>query len=78
MYRMLEKHKVSNYYVNKVLIKMRYGGTSNKNLSQIARQNIQTLKFLKLDTLSKILRFVYYKVINRLAQLMNRNRVYDK
>ena len=78
MHRMLEKHKVSNYYVNKVLIKMRYGGTSNKNLSQIARQNIQTLKFLKLDTLSKILRFIYYKVINRLAQLMNRNRVYDK
>lgn len=78
MHRMLEKHKVSNYYVNKVLIKMRYGGTSNKNLSQIARQNIQSLKFLKLDTLSKILRFIYYKVINRLAQLMNRKRVYDK
>ena len=78
MYRMLEKHKISSFYINKVLIKMRYGGASNKNLIQIIKQNMQTLKFLKLNTFSRILIFIYHKLINRLVQIMNRNNIHDK
>ena len=35
MYRFLELKKVNNKYINKILIKMRYGGQSNKNFFEI-------------------------------------------
>jgi len=74
MHRFLEVKKVNSNYINKTLIKMRYGGKSNKNLFEIIKQNIQILNFLKLKNPLKILRFVYYKIINRSLQIIKRSK----
>ena len=46
MHRFLEVKKVNSNYINKTLIKMRYGGKSNRNLFEIIKQNIQTIEAL--------------------------------
>jgi glycosyltransferase involved in cell wall biosynthesis len=70
MYRYLEIFKFKFYYLNKVLIAMRYGGSSNKNIKNIISQNMQILKFLKIyGNVYKILLFILYKIFNRLTQI---------
>jgi len=44
MLRFLRKYGVSSCYIPAVLVKMRIGGKSNKNLSQIIRANIECYK----------------------------------
>jgi glycosyltransferase len=39
MARYLYKHKISSYYLPKMIVKMRMGGASNKNLNQRIRAN---------------------------------------
>ena len=72
MYRMLEKHKISNQYLNKILVKMRYGGKSNNSLFQIFRQNLQILKFLNLKNPFQICLFIYLKIKNRISQFFKK------
>ncbi len=48
MYRFLQKQKFKSYFLNKVLVVMRYGGTSNNSIKNIVQQNLSTLKFLKI------------------------------
>tara|TARA_B110000971_G_C20006898_1_gene499600 strand:- start:1280 stop:2035 length:756 start_codon:yes stop_codon:yes gene_type:complete len=72
MYRFLELKKVNSKYINKILIKMRYGGQSNKNLFDIFKQNMQILNFLNLKNPLKIIKFVYFKFLNRTLQFINR------
>ena len=69
MYRFFEKKKIKNLYVDKILVKMRYGGKSNKSLIEILRQNIQILKIFKIQfNIIKILIFIFFKTINRFEQ----------
>ena len=49
MFRFLEIKNYKSFYLNKVLIKMRYGGASNKNFVSIIKQNLVIIKFLKID-----------------------------
>lgn len=46
MMRFLEKHRISAQYVPDVLVKMRMGGTTNRSLSNIWRQNREILRAL--------------------------------
>ena len=71
MYRFLELKKVNSKYINKILIKMRYGGQSNKNFFGILKQNLQILNFLNLKNPIKIIKFIYFKLINRALQFIN-------
>jgi len=69
MYRFLETNKISSFYLNKILIKMRYGGKSNKKLSSILSQNLAIVNFLGMNkSLIKVLLFFFYKIINRSKQ----------
>jgi len=69
MYRFLETNKISSFYLNKILIKMRYGGKSNKKLSSILSQNLAIVNFLVINkSLIKVLLFFFYKIINRSKQ----------
>ena len=45
MYRYLEILKIKNIFVDKIFIKMRYGGVSNNSLKNIIKQNYSILKF---------------------------------
>jgi glycosyltransferase involved in cell wall biosynthesis len=71
MYRYLELLKFKSYYLNKILIVMRYGGASNKSIKNIINQNIKIIKFLKIyKNVYKILIFILCKTINRLIQII--------
>ena len=68
MYRFLQKKKISFKYLNKILIKMRYGGKSNESIKTIINQNIKIIKFLKLNSLYKIIYYLANKILNRINQ----------
>ena len=71
MYRFLETYSVKSKYINKTLVKMRYGGASNKNIFSIIKQNIQILRFLKINkNFYKISKYFLYKFFNRLKQFV--------
>ena len=75
MQRFIEKKKIKTKYINKVLVVMRYGGQSNKNTSNILKQNYQIIKILGIQkNLIGLLRFLYFKITNRLIQFIFRNK----
>ena len=73
MYRFLEINKISSFYINKILVKMRYGGKSNKKISSIVNQNLVILNFLGINrSLIKVILFFLHKIINRSKQFYHR------
>ena len=73
MYRFLQKKKFKSYFLNKVLVVMRYGGISNNSIKNIAQQNLTTLKFLKISN-NFFLVFVFFvsKAYLRFRQIIFR------
>ena len=50
---------------------MRTGGQSNKNITEIVKQNLRILQILGIQfNLFKIIKFLVYKLINRIKQLI--------
>ena len=73
MYRYLEILKIKNIFVDKIFIKMRYGGVSNNSLKNIIKQNYSILKFLKIHrNVYKSIKFIFFKFLNRLNQILNK------
>lgn len=73
MYRFLIKYKVNSKYLDRILIKMKYGGISNNNIINIIKQNIQILKILKIDkNIFDIMIFFSKKFQNRMLQFISR------
>lgn len=67
--RIILKYKIKLDYLNFFSVKMKLGGSSNKNLLGILQQNLQIIKILK--TYDKQISPIFYfmnKVINRLSQ----------
>ena len=60
MFRFLDTHNLKSKYLNKTLVKMRYGGASNKDILSIIKQNIQIMKFLKIHRNIIKLVFLFY------------------
>lgn len=73
MHNFLELKKINSKYINKTLVRMRYGGKSNNNIFEIFKQNIEILKFLNLKTPLKIINFLYFKIIERTIQFIKRH-----
>jgi glycosyltransferase involved in cell wall biosynthesis len=73
LFRFIEVNKLNTKYIPKTLIKMRLGGTTNRNLSNILKQNKEIVKVLRdyYDDFS-LLGFVVTKLKNRLIQLISR------
>jgi glycosyltransferase len=49
MLRFLEKYKISTYYIPEVLVKMRIGGKSNKNLKNVLTVTIEEYRAWKIN-----------------------------
>ncbi len=45
--RLLGKHSITTYYIPKILIKMRIGGKSNKNLKNLFLKSLEDIKAMK-------------------------------
>ena len=51
MLRFLDKHKISNEYLQEPLVKMRLGGETNKSFKNIYNQNLECIKAFKKNNL---------------------------
>jgi glycosyltransferase involved in cell wall biosynthesis len=73
MMRLLEVQKIKTRYIPEIWIKMRLGGTTNKNFKNIVRQNKEVLYALKKHNLSfNWISFFVHKIINRSLQFLKR------
>ena len=76
MMRFLEVQKINARYIPELWIKMRLGGTTNKNLRNILIQNKEILHALKNHNLSvNWISFFVYKIINRGLQFLKRPNI---
>ena len=73
MYRFLEKNDVKNKYINKTLVTMRYGGSSNKTIYNILSQNLRIIRVLNINfNILKLCNFLFSKLFERLSQFIKR------
>ena len=73
MMRFLEVHKIKTRYIPEIWVKMRSGGTTNKNFTNIFNQNIEILNALKYHKLSNNwFKFFFNKIISRSLQYLRR------
>lgn len=71
LFRFIEQNKIKTKYIPKVLVKMRLGGTTNKNITNVINQNkemIETLKAYYVDF--SLIGFILKKLANRTLQFI--------
>jgi glycosyltransferase involved in cell wall biosynthesis len=69
LFRFIEQNKIKTVYLSKVLVKMRLGGTTNKNMANVATQNREIISILRRYYPDfSVIRFVVSKALNRTAQ----------
>ena len=68
MLRFLHKFNISNYYIPKVLVKMRVGGLSNRSLKNVVRKSIEDYKAWKTNNLSGGIYAIIMKNISKIPQ----------
>ena len=74
MMRFLEIHKVKSLYIPEIWVKMRLGGTTNKNLNNILRQNLEVIRSLRKNGLAvNYVNFFINKIISRTKQFLKLN-----
>ena len=73
MMRFLEIHKIKSLYIPEVMVKMRMGGVSNRNLKNIWLANKELINsFHKNGLQVNSITFFIYKIISRLKQYIKR------
>ncbi len=73
LFRFIEQNNIKTKYLPRVLVKMRLGGTTNKNISNIIRQNKEIIAILtKHYGDFSTGKFVFIKLANRLLQFFRR------
>jgi glycosyltransferase len=68
MLRVFKKYHFKSTYLSRLLVKMRLGGSTNKNWNNIIKGNLEILKAWKLNGLSAPLLLMPYRMFKRLAQ----------
>lgn len=73
MLRFLELHRVRARYIPEVLVKMRIGGTTNRSLANIVKQNKEILRALKQSgQRASMLRLIFSKIFSKGLQFLVR------
>lgn len=73
MARFLVAGRITSYYIPQVLVHMRLGGTTNRNLCNIVKQNLEIRRGLLAQGLRfSWLDFVWSKVLSRVFQFVRR------
>ena len=73
MMRFLEIHKIKSRHIPEVWVKMRMGGTTNKNFKNIWAQNQEVLSSFDKNGLSvNLIIYVIYKIFSRFKQFFTR------
>lgn len=73
MARFMEVNKINTFYHSEVFVNMRLGGATNKNISNIIRQNIEIIAALSKYNLKISAKKLFFnKMITRLSQYLKR------
>lgn len=73
MARFLEVHRISTRYIPEVLVKMRTGGTTNRSVTNIIRQNHEIWRALRSHGLKpSMVTFIANKIFSRGRQFFDR------
>jgi len=73
MARYMEAAHISSHYIPKVLVKMRLGGTTNRSLSNVFKQNVEIRRaLLKIGSQSSLIGFLLNKIFIRALQFFRR------
>lgn len=72
MLRFLEKHNVSNCYLNKTFVKMRYGGESTGSLKKIVLGNKNIMKAFKKNDIPVSIFYPFFRIFSKLPQFMKK------
>jgi glycosyltransferase involved in cell wall biosynthesis len=73
MARFLAAGRITSYYIPQVLVHMRLGGTTNRNLGNIVKQNLEIRRGLLAQGLRfSWLYFIWSKVLSRAFQFVQR------
>lgn len=70
MLRIFKKHNYKSKYINKVFVKMRMGGATNKSFSNIIKQNIEILNSWSHNQLKVSFLLMPLRIIKRLIQFI--------
>ena len=70
MLRFLEKNKVSTFYFNRFIVKMRLGGESTGSLKRILLGNKNVIKAFKKNNIHVSLLYPFYRLIPKLFQFI--------
>lgn len=68
MLRFLEIHKISTVYIPRVLVKMRWGGASNRNLMNLLRKTYEDYMAWRINGIKGGFRAIILKNISKLSQ----------
>ena len=72
MLRLLEKYHISSYYLKSPIIKMRIGGTTNKSVINIIKQNIECYKAFNINDMSVSILYPFLRVLPKIKQFYAR------
>lgn len=73
--RVLKKYRVQSCYIPQILVKMRWGGKSNKSIKNIIKGNRDIYRAWRMNGLSFPPLFYLKKVGRKLLQFYNKNRL---
>lgn len=71
MLRLVEKHKISMFYLPKPLVKMRLGGATSKNLQNIIKGNIECYNAFKDNQIPVSVFYPLYRILPKLKQFIH-------
>jgi len=70
--RFFEKHKISTCYLPEVLVKMRWGGKSNRNLLNLARKSYEDYKAWQVNNLEGDWGIIVMKNLSKIPQFFRK------
>ena len=72
MVRFIERNRISTRYIDKVLVKMRTGGTSNRSVKNILIKSAEDYRARKDNNVTNALRTVLLKNLSKIPQFLGR------
>lgn len=70
MLKLFKKHHFKSLYLHRLMVKMRLGGATNKNLKNIVAQNKEILEAWKNNELEAPIYLMPFRIIKRLVQFI--------
>lgn len=70
--RFLGKRKITTHYIQEVLVRMRTGGDSNRDIKSMIRKSVEDYKALKMSGLNGAALTLFFKNVSKISQFFMR------